>query len=360
MLQKKWRWVFFWNIPLLIHSASVEIQTASKLEVGVESLILGLGTLCLTSGEFLMKKTLIALAAVAAMSTSFAQVSITGKLGFAATANGAIGGLKAKGLGVTDGDVSVKASEDLGNGFTASTSAAFATRGRDGTFANRDATITLASKDFVLTMGSVEAGSSLYGGYADATVSFGTGPDRDGGVLDAASNVDIIAATLPLGNLSLSATYLDVAGAGQGAIQGTQFAAAYNAGALTVSGDVTNFMSTAATLDGRVRTRIVGNYNAGVVKVGLGYQVANMNVAPQTTFGISMPLGAVTLGATFSSRAAQAANTGGQTVGVERSFSSASVSYALSKTSTLYAGFGTHSGQADVDNEYRVRFLKSF
>jgi len=301
------------------------------------------------------------LAAVAVVSTSFAQVSITGKLGTAVQSNAVIGGPKTKGLAITDGDVSVKASEDLGNGFTVSTSAAFAARGRDGTFANRDASITLASKDFVLTMATVEASSALYGGYANATVAFATGPDRVGGVLDAAANVDTITGTLPLGNLTLSAGYFDAAGAGQGVAQGTQFGVAYNGGALVVSGDVTNYASTVATVDGKVRTRIIGNYDAGVIKVGLGYQVQTMNIAPQTTFGISMPLGAVTLGVTHSTRAAQPANTGGETVTTEaRTFSSASVSYALSKTSTLYAGFGTHGGMTDVDTEYRIRFMKSF
>jgi hypothetical protein len=301
-----------------------------------------------------------ALAAVAAVGASYAQVSITGKLGFAIQADQVVGGGKTKGMAISDGDINFAASEDLGGGLKASVSSAMKLRGRDN-IGGRNGTITLSNSNMVFTVGAVEVGSSLTNAWVSAPASFVMGPDG-GDVLDGYSNVDLIALTLPMGALTVGANYADAAMTGQGAAQTTQFNAAYSASGLSLTGDITNYNSSAATVDGTVRTRVTASYDFGPVAVGIGYQTKNKSIASQTSFGISAPLGAVTVGMTYNVRAAQAvsADAGIATAAVERTGTSFGANYAMSKTTNLYAGVATYTGIASSDNEYRIRLMKSF
>jgi len=312
-----------------------------------------------------MKKTLIALAAVAVVSTSFAQVAITGKLGFAIQASPVLVN-KVRGMAISDGDINFTASEDLGGGMKASVLSAMQLRGRNNIGA-RNGTITLSSKDLVITAGAVEVGSSLTNAWVSAPASFVSGPDNDT-VLDGVSNVDLISVTLPLGALSITGAYTDgsatagAAGSGNGAGQATQLALAYKTGALSLTADVTNTSASVAAADGGVRTRVTGTYDFGVVAVGAGFQMKNKNIASQTSFGITAPLGAVTVGLTHSVRAAQAisAEAGIAAAAAERTGTTFGASYAFSKTTSLYAGIASYTGIATDDNEYRIRLMKSF
>jgi len=313
-----------------------------------------------------MKKTLIAMAAVAVVSTSFAQVSITGKLGFAIQADPTLVPAKVRGMAISDGDIVFAASEDLGGGMKASVSSAMKLRGRDNIGA-RNGTITLSSNDLVVTVGAVEVGSALTNAWVSAPASFASGPDNDT-VLDGYSNVDVMSVTLPLGALSITGAYVDgsatagAAGSGNGAGQATQLVVAYKKDALSLMADVTNTSSSVAAADGGVRTRVTGTYDFGAVALGLGFQTKNKNIASQTSFGISAPLGAVTVGLTHNMRGAQAisADAGIAAAVAERTGTTFGASYAMSKTTSLYAGIATYTGIATQDSEYRIRLLKSF
>ena len=312
-----------------------------------------------------MKKTLIALAAVAVVSTSFAQVAITGKLGFAIQASPVLVN-KVRGMAISDGEINFSASEDLGGGMKASVFSAMKLRGRDNIGA-RNGTITLSSNDLVVTVGAIETGSALTSAWVSAPASFASGPDNDT-VLDGYSNVDLISVTVPLGALSITGAYVDgsatagAAGVGNGAGQATQLVVAYQKGALSLMADVTNTSSSVATADGGVRTRMTGTYDFGPIAVGVGFQMKNKNIAPQSSFGISAPLGAVTVGLTHSMRGAQAisAEAGINAAVAERTGTTFGASYAMSKTTSLYAGIASYSGIATDDNEYRIRLMKSF
>jgi predicted porin len=92
-----------------------------------------------------------------------------------------------------------------------------------------------------------------------------------------------------------------------------QFAGTYTSGAVMVGLDATFFAqaptgTTAAglpVLDGLVRTRLVGTYNFGIAKVGLGYQTLTNNIASTMTASLTVPMGPVVFGLEYAARDAQ-------------------------------------------------------
>jgi hypothetical protein len=337
-----------------------------------------------------MKKTLVALAALAATG-AFAQVTVTGKLGFSVQKTADITTTAAsQGMRVTDGDVVFTATEDLGGGYKATASQAVLLRGRDTAVSGRDATITLTTPVGALYAGAVESGPLLANAYAGAPMSFATGADSV--VLDGYNNIDVVGFKAPLGSVTVGVAHLELnsglgsnvastlgnsalaAPAGISPINGNQISVGYAAGALAIDADYTVFSANTNMVggmlyDGHARTRVAGTYDMGVAKVGLGFQSKNHDVAGQYAFGISAPLGALTVGLTYSARNKQDVSAAyGLAAADARSGTTVALRYDLSKTTNIYAGYGVYSGMgaADTsgtdkyDNEYRIRLLKSF
>jgi len=349
-----------------------------------------------------MKKTLIALAVLAASGASFAQSSVTlsGKFGYAYQAAKSAAGVKTAGFLTTDGDLVAAAVEDLGGGLKANASLALKLRGR-GTQSSvvdgRDAIIGLSGGFGSITAGAVEAANGIMGlGQAGAPVI-----GLDGKVLDGAGNVDIFTYTLPTlaAGLSLKASLID----GVGEVARTKgnigvLAVGYSNGPLNLAADyseyslyadaaetigacvpaagtsVTALSSATATCSGGTvvrayaaavkavdnRTRISANYNLGLATVGFGYQVKTYVTSSnkdnvQMTYGISAPLGAATIGAVFAS--SKDDGTSVKTTGSEFG-----VNYALSKRTGLQVvrAAWKKSDAADGDTAFRVRLLHSF
>lgn len=362
-------------------------------------------------GDFYMKKTLVALAALAATG-AFAQVTITGKLGVSMQkTSGVTTTAASQGLRVTDGDVVFAATEDLGGGYKATASSAVLLRGRETTVSGRDATLTLVTPAGAIWGGAVEAGPMIANAYAGAPVSFADGPD--GIVLDGYNNLDVIGYKVPMGAMTLGLSHFEVNSSSAGAVSnavtggaapgtggnvgvvgaagsasagvqvtpvnGKSISVAYAAGALAVDADYTvysantNLMAGEA-VDGLTRIRLAGTYDLGSVKVGLGAQTKTKSFATQYAFGVSAPMGALTVGLTYTARAAQDAVArpvgagGNQTAQADaRNAITLGMNYALSKTTNFYAGYASYSGfttstnnVATNDNEYRIRLLKSF
>ena len=115
-----------------------------------------------------MKKTLIALAAVAAASASFAQVSITGGLDFTLnkTISAAADGSAKKGIASTDAYLDFAASEDLGGGMKASVFMELNADGeRSGGVYSGDRSISLSG-----AMGSLSIANAWTGGTLGAVM----------------------------------------------------------------------------------------------------------------------------------------------------------------------------------------------
>ncbi len=326
-----------------------------------------------------MKKTLVALAAMAVVGAASAQVTITGKMGFSYQANSTADG-KTKGMRMTDGDVVVTAVEDLGGGWKASASTAVKLRGRDTNVGTRDGSVQLMAPGFTVSGAAMEAGPMIADAWSGPW-SFADGIDTK--VLDGYANIDMIGVAAPVGPVTLSAGYFEVGQGNEGFFTGTAAApvaplstagnatgtngyllkAVYAAGPIMAAADFTVYSSTAAAyVDGLNRMRLVGTYDLGVVKLGAGFQSKSRDTAAQYTLGVSAPFGATTVSMGFASRAAQGASTlaGAPAAADSRTGTQIAAEYAFSKTTTAYAGYATYTGITGTDNEYRIRLMKKF
>jgi len=267
-----------------------------------------------------MKKTLIALAVLAASGATFAQssVSLTGKLRFAYGTTSSATGVNTSGVGVTDGDWNIAAVEDLGGGLKAGANMSLRLRGRDaatdalsGAAASgtqgarpRDSSMYLTGAFGTVTVGAIEAGNGILGLVTAGGPTF-IGLDN-GTQLAGASNVDILSYKTPSFNgFSATVATLDAVG-GNGAENGGSnklFAVSYAVGALSAAADYTDYGSAAAASAGK-RTRISGNYDLGAARIGVGYQLADNGTATdkaERAFGVSVPMGPWVLGAVVAS-----------------------------------------------------------
>jgi Gram-negative porin len=326
-----------------------------------------------------MKKSLVALAVLAAAGTSFAQVSITGKLGFSYQKNSAIAGGSANhGMAMSDGDLNFVATEDIGGGTKVTASSAFASRGRDNTFAARDASLTVSTSAVAVTLASVESCSPI-NNTAGAPVSLADGHDTGAtSPLDNCANLDMVRLAMPLGPVTLTAIYADSIGrlntagtaqaAGSGDLTASTVGASYAAGPLAATLDFTVFAANTAVQgvagtywDGLTRTRLYGAYDLGVAKIGAGFQVNNHDKAAQSTVSVNVPFGAASVGLVHSMRASQGTSTyTGLATGDSRTGTALGLGYSLSKMTNINASYSVYSNNSVRDNEFRVRLMKSF
>jgi predicted porin len=354
---------------------------------------------CLTLEYFKMKKNLIALAVLAATSASFAQVTITGNLamGYKATSVGgstAVGSADASGFGVDTSQIDFAASEDLGGGMklTAKMALGGADRsGESGTGAvlGRDASLALKTNMGTLTLASRRGGDYLTGGIAgvdayyigfDSSAIATTAQTK---VFGARSVRDGVSYALPIGPVSLSAAYEEASyagtstaglglGVGTSGAEGTtksrrlSLGATYKSGPLVANATYLTFDST-ARLSGpqpqKSEMRLSGSYDLGMVKVGLGtvskaYEggAATGAKVTDTLLGLSVPMGALTLGAQFAMRkmddaALSTARADSITVDGQVSGTSLQANYALSKRTNLIASYARWTAFRVANND---------
>jgi predicted porin len=316
-----------------------------------------------------MKKTLIALAAVAVSTAAMAQVTVSGKYAVAYTSSESAAGAKSSGFGTTDGDVVFTANEDIGAGVTAGATMAVRLRGRQatpssGAIDTRDHSLFLQGGFGRITMGAVEAGNGIIGRASAGAPVIG----QDNGVtLDGGANVDMASLSLPLAK-GLTATVMLIDSIGAPGAAGMQAAAAttdatlvglaYAAGPISFGLDQTAFgRNAAAATSTESRTRVSASYNLGVATVGAGYQTRETfaGVADnQMMVGVSVPMGAITLGATYATRDndVNTSDADGYELGAN---------YAFSKRTNLQTAYLSQSINNGADaTTLRVRLMHSF
>ena len=343
-----------------------------------------------------MKKTLIALAVLAASGASFAQVTLSGNVGFGfqksasqTDSNNNAG----SGMTTVDGTINFTAKEDLGGGMSAIASTEIQLRGRSdavpsttsvngNAFRPRNATLALITPVGVVSMGSIESPSGFFRttSYGD---NFQTGFDAASGPWDGKANIDFVRYLVPVGPVQLSAWYTEV-GTGVGnawpsgvstKITAPVLMANYAAGPITAYADYTVFSAQKVVgapvlpiLDNLNRYRIGADYNFGIAKVSLGFQTRDHDLADQYAFGLTVPLGAVTMNLTYGARDAQKAVAKyGVAADVERTGTALQVKYNFSKTTFAEVNYATYTGGAkiangerDLSDEYRIRLNKAF
>jgi len=309
------------------------------------------------------------LAAVAAVSTSFAQVSITGGVDFTfgKSADGT------KGLANTDACIDITATEDLGGGLTAIAAMEFNADGSSWK------TISAGTK--------ISGGDSAYPGDKSFTLKGSSGSltlanARSGGILNAVmlapvvsgddhwspinatvmerSNVDVLSISLPaMSGVTLGYKYVEGGDSYGTPLNVTHvLGAKYASGPLTVAGEYNIRQSEYIGADKRnQRIDATVAYDAGVAKVALGIETANLNTANSTTTGragtltllsASVPVGNHLIGVNYGKRdAASFTEFGGQ--------------YNFSKQTFLAASVGSFTSQEGLSSDaFGVRLGKSF
>jgi len=320
-----------------------------------------------------MKKTLVAIAALALVGAASAQssVSLTGKFRFAyeATNNGTgAANAKANGLRVTDGNVVFASVEDLGGGLKAGVSMDVRVRGRGaaGVVDGRDATVYLTGGFGTLVGGAVEAANGIIGyGGAGAPV---IGLD-DGLALAGGTNVDWLAYTTPnMGGFTATVQLVDgLANAlgqqnGAGGMQSTAVSqdgvligGNYSNGPINFKADYTSYGANAAAAPlADSRLRLSGNYNLGVATLGLGYQQSKLVGGvkdKQWILGVAAPFGPVTVGANITNRKVD--------TGLKVKAYDLGVKYDLSKRTYVMAGYQSEDSNANPDNKTTLRLQLS-
>jgi len=266
--------------------------------------------------NFSMKKTLIALAAVAATTGVFAQATISGSMDFDVKFTNGTGTSDKTSYDQGDVKLNFTASEDLGGGLTAGVRVGIEAKGANGNVTADHALVTLGHSSIgTLTAGRVVAGNGIMArGQAGAPVM-----GFDGSILGA----EAPRATLGFASarvMGLQATYGmtsaaalvstanpltdgDALGVKQFSNKSGTFAGKaqtlgvnYSEGAISAAADWT-WISGAATQDGRGRASI--SYDLGVAKIGAGYEFQGDH-GDNYTVGFSAPIGALTVGAAFS------------------------------------------------------------
>lgn len=264
-----------------------------------------------------MQKKIIALAVAGLMSgAAFAQstVTISGLYGVtlgrgidAAPASALINA-RDTGWSTTDGHVTFAAKEDMGKGWAGGASMELRLRGRGAANADgvggRNGVVYLATPFGTFDTGSIELGNGIWGrGSAGAPIAqidkIWEGTTKLTGaattwILSAQANADFARFTSPvfMGGLTawaLRADSIAAPGSGDG-LAGNAVGLNYAKGPIDFGIDFTNFTNWRRA-DGQNRTRISGNYNFGVVKVGAGWEKSS-RFKGQSLFGISAPIGA--------------------------------------------------------------------
>jgi hypothetical protein len=358
-----------------------------------------------------MKKTLIALAVLAASGASFAQVTITGNLtmgykatttGVTSTAAAGTNAVDASGFGVDTSQIDFAATEDLGAGYKATAKMSLAGADRSGESGNggvtgRDASLTVATP-----MGAFILGSTSSGDYLSGLAGLGQSGGWDGKITGARSRRDTVSYMVPVATgLNLSLSYQEAAnnqGIGNGTSGSNSNVAAaagtttvvnnvgqtlqviglnYAKGALVLDGQFLNNISSAATTGtalGKTQVRLSGTYDLGVVKLGAGHVVTTFDngqgvAQPKqydTVVGAAVPLGSLTLGANFITRRSDdlAANQLAALInnGTQNGWS-VQAAYALSKRTSMIANYMRWDGSvanASQSNQTQLLLSHSF
>ena len=326
-----------------------------------------------------MKKTLIALAAVAAVGAASAQVSLTGSTtAYWTNVNDG----SAAGLVLGGANILFSASEDMGGGWSASTKLNLdLDGGRDAKAYHGDRSISLAGPMGSLTMANTRSGgtqgaafvapTNLWNDFWGAGASILSRSNVDALVLavpvskeftvsakyvEGACNTDATGATNTANNVTLTAVGVKAA---IGACNNTDGAAPngsasyvggvkWASGPLTIIADVTstalsdtlkgNYAAAGVTNPRTQSYAATANYDAGFAKFGLGYDSPRRGKAEGTDQGavlasFAAPLGASTVGLNYGLRDGQ-------------SIIQLGAAYSLSKRTTLNASWGQYTNVA--------------
>jgi predicted porin len=333
-----------------------------------------------------MKKTLIALAAVAVSSAAMAQVTVSGAWGVAyqsfdtaavAAKNGvvasgtpgtsgyvaatsgtaAVPAGESKGFSMTDADINFAVSEDLGNGLRASGSVSLsANNSRGGSVTKNDSSLALSGGFGTISVANTRSSNAaiaanVFAASTPVVSIYASTDSRAAG--------DAVTYTTPelVKGLRLSLTQFEATEGNVTSEEVNIVGATYSAGPLAVVLAVKDYSSALNTAGAEDRTEAAVTYDFGVARVGLGYGTKTTATDAATGavtghagtyYGITVPMGAITIGANGGKRG-------------DANYMDAGVKYALSKRSTINVMFGERDTGNGVDlSQYRIGLFHTF
>jgi len=313
----------------------------------------------------MMKKTLVAMAVLAASGASFAQVTITGDVewGWASSHNG-VTKADSSGFGVDTNELYIDAVEDLGGGMKIAAHMGLIGLGRNGESAGssnvqgENTTLSLTGGFGKLDLQTTRNGDYLCGMAAESVA-----PCFDGNVWGARSYRDQVVYTSPELAAGLKAQFywgepnFQTAAANDGAIgvgqtgnslqRKTIISAIYSAGALNANAGYISQDNRSGLVNGTSGTtgvRVGANYNLGVATVGAAYENDSYENGSSNDFivNVNVPVSAaLTLGVDFAQhKDSGRLNTADGTI----SGWGVGARYALSKSTAIWAQYKSYDG----------------
>jgi predicted porin len=310
-----------------------------------------------------MKKTLIALAAVAVSSAAMAQVTISGAIGMAWQNSAGT-----TTMGRSDGNVNFTATEDLGGGLKATAVGGIDLQNRGAGVNGRNISLNLSGGFGSLTMANVNSASSTRLSGAGGTISLDEDIDD---VYGSDGNINSISYVSPaimpgvtigvgvsgsayvsesFGTFDETGLAVDEDGEVDAPVKATSSTKPTTAStdfSVNYSAGPAKFTLTYRPDDSRVRTS--GSYNFGIASVGFGYipeytKSDDTVVEDQVEYEVWAPLASnITVGFQSGKRG----DDEGTVYGVK---------YDLSKRTNIVASFG----KINDETQQRVRLLHSF
>jgi hypothetical protein len=319
-----------------------------------------------------MKKTLVALAVLAASGASFAQVTITGQYGYGYKTT-TTGSVSTSGLGMSDSNVVFGVTEDLGGGMKAAAQMKLDGLTRAGANGG-DSFVSLTSNMGTLSMGLIEYDTDLpdqFGTFLGATIA-------TAGAVDSERIADFIRYDAAFGPVGVwvrhteapSAPYtggttglgLGIGATGSVAQRLNTLGASYGAGPLSVKFDYSSYDNKGGVgfLGFDNRATLGGNFDLGVAKIGLGYQRTAWTQSASVSdafIGATASFGAVDVGVDYLNSKVDGYDAAAATTGVDKTYSGwgLQAKYNLSKrTNVRFRYYSADTTLANVDKTNSV------
>jgi hypothetical protein len=278
-----------------------------------------------------MKKTLIAMAAVAVAGVASAQVTITGAMGFGFSDQSTA----ARTAGFTDGNVTFAASEDLGGGMSISGSFTMDGKGSEGSPSMDGQSLSLTTATAgSLAMGEANAAKDKLGvaslPYSTETLFGGT-----------TAGYTYAQYTLPtiVDGLSVGLRWTGSAGS-----MATTAAKPQYRFSMSVAGAAIDFNTKPSSTGTASEVAVAYTVEGITLKAFADTAVASGDKRQE--YSISAPVGAMTLAASMATK--------GTLKGTE-----VNATYALSKRTSLSVNFGSFTGGTDTSAN-RVKLVHKF
>jgi len=316
-----------------------------------------------------MKKSLVALAALAVVGAASAQstVNLTGVVGFGYQSQ-ATPTLINRGLMNTDASLFVNVTEDLGGGLKAIVSMNLDSNGSTSTpnFAQpllrRNTSLSLAGGFGMFTLGSARSSDLITKAFV-APSALPDGLYDSSGIISRSAGDYMVYTSPNMSGFTGSVTYFESTpdGSATATVHTPLVTLNYANGPLAAGLTFKHSTGTGtATFVRKSNAELYATYDIGVAKFGFGYDgklvgttaandVAAAGNKGAFALGVSVPLGAVTVGANFAKRGTF-------------KVTELAAKYDLSKRTNVNASFGKQTADAGISNgnQYRLSLNHNF